>query len=635
MNRFSSLQPARQEPEASASPLAWVWAIFAGLMIPVIIVVFGLIATLLDRGGFSTSTIAFGAYLKVGLPAAFLSQDPLTQLAELVALSVLLTGWFCLAVWFNRRGADQRTRRVVKQLHTRVLHQSLRRAEVEGAAAQRRRAESLIGQWLPDLGRGLSLWYRSVPRSILLFFGCVALALSVNPWLAVLAVCSGVVIWKLYQRLRNPDWLELSRFEIPQIRKRLISTIGDAPMMARLQAGQLADQTFDAELQALDRRVLGDDARRGRLWPLLMFSSTVAIAVILLGLGVNSLGDDVGMNAGVMEPSLSLPAALVLGLALTGSAFAAARFNELATQLRRSGRACEAVYLYLEGGTSSPPSEQRVGLAGLRESVAIDDVTLLDAAGKPILRDLSLSLQPKSMVAMLGTEDVSTRAMVELLMGFGRPSRGRVRIDGVSLLDVHPKALARNVMWVAPDGPLWEATLTENLLAGIDGNVDKRDMVEALEQLGVYETITRLPDGLDTFLQPTGDQRDEESSPSSMTASVGGDGLLDSDMRYCIGIARAMLHRPPIVLAKEPPAPTGNVQEDPCLVALAQLAKQGSLVIVLPHRIKTLRSCDRVVLLNGPNLAGEGNHADLLNTSDLYRHLNYLLFNPYRHRVSN
>jgi ATP-binding cassette subfamily B protein len=53
-------------------------------------------------------------------------------------------------------------------------------------------------------------------------------------------------------------------------------------------------------------------------------------------------------------------------------------------------------------------------------------------------------------------------------------------------------------------------------------------------------------------------------------------------------------------------------------------------VLVLPRRLTTLRTADRVVLLNGPKLAGEGKHNGLLQSSDLYRHLNYLLFNPYR-----
>lgn len=613
MTRLHVLSQPRREPEAAASLFHYLWAFLAGATIPVLILIFGIIATLLDRGRFEQPMVRLGAYLWLPLPEWFVSENPLSQLAILVLLAVLLCVVFSAAVWLHRRSADRRARRLVKALHLRVLHQSLRRAELEGAAAQRARAQQLIGKQLPELSRGLSLWNRSIPRSIVLFLGCVIVALAVNVWLAVLAVASGVVIWRLYHRLRHPDWLELSRFEIPQIRDRLVNAIGDAPMMAHLQAGDLARKHFEEELESLERRLAGDDARRGRLWPALMFAGSLAIAVMLLGLGVNSFQTDQG---------LTLPAALVLGLALTGAAFAAGRLSQLGSQLRKSERASEMVYLYLKPSGEVASSEQRVGLAGLRESVRIENVTLEDSTGQPILHDLSLSLHPKTLVALLGTDSVSTRALLELLMGFGRPARGRVNIDGISLLDVHPKALSRNVMWIGSDGPLWEGTLVENLAAGLEGQVDQRDMVRVLERLGVYERISRLSDGLNTFVQPTGEYLEGGSDEN----------ILGKDTRYALGIARAMLHRPPIILAKEPPAPTEHVTEDPCLTALMEMAQAGALVVVLPHRIKTLRSCDRVVLLNGPQLAGEGRHSELLSSSDLYRHLNYLLFNPYRRR---
>ncbi len=82
----------------------------------------------------------------------------------------------------------------------------------------------------------------------------------------------------------------------------------------------------------------------------------------------------------------------------------------------------------------------------------------------------------------------------------------------------------------------------------------------------------------------------------------------------------------------EPPPPAEHLTEDPCLKGLLSLVAGGSLVVMLPRRLLTLRSADRVVLFNGARLVGEGKHTDLLSSSDLYRHLNYLLFNPYRHQ---
>ncbi|QDT04108.1 putative multidrug resistance ABC transporter ATP-binding/permease protein YheH [Rubripirellula lacrimiformis] len=602
MSRFSTLSQPRSEPQARGAVLAYLWAALAGLLVPVLVILVGVIALLLNSNGLSGTEVRLGAFLRIPISNTLTELAPLTQLTWLVGLTFMVATIFSVSVWLHRRAADARACRIVKSLHQRVLRQSLRRAELEGAAAQHVRAELLIGKQLPLVQKGLSLWYRAVPRSLLTLVGCVAVALMINVWLALLAVVSGVLLWQLSRRLRRNDESELNHWEVPRSRRRMAELVGQAPLLARLHSQGLADHAFQAELESLYRRIYDEDARLGRIWPILFFALSAAVAVMLLGLGVNLFGVDNG---------LSLPAALAIGLALGGAIAAAGRLIGLAAQLSDSGEASDAVYQYLHRSSEIAPSEQRVGLAGLRDGVEIRDVTLGDSNGNPILSHLSLSLKPKSFVAILGTDPVPTRALTELLMGFGTPSEGRVALDGIQLRDVHPQALARHVMWIEPDGPVWEGTIMENM-RGDDESINNSDLVAALEEVDVYERLQRMPDGLSTIITP-------------------GDSSLTVETTYAMGVARALLHKPPIVLASEPPPPAEHLTNDPCLAALRKLSENGSLVVVLPRRLQTLRSADRVVLLNGPRLVGEGKHAELLADSDLYRHLNYLLFNPYRH----
>ncbi len=596
---------ARGEPEASGAIFAYVWSALAGLLVPVLVLLGGLQAVLLNSStGFSQSPVRLGTHLAVPLPKSFINQTALMQLTELVALTFAVASIFCLSVWLHRRAADLRARRVVKVLHSRLLRQSLRRAELEGAAAQHMHAEELIGHQLPSIQTGLSLWYRSIPRSVLTLASCVVLALLVNVWLALLAVVSGVLLWQLFRQLRHNDQSDLEDWEVPRSRGRMAELVGQAPLLARLQAQGLADRAFDSELESLFRRLANEDSRRGRVWPLVFFATSAAIVVLVLGLGVNLFQVE-------NENGLSVPAAFVLGLALAGAVAAAGRLTSLASHLRVCGEASDSVYRYLQPSDEIAPSEQRVGLAGIRDCVEMHDVTLGEP-GDPILSHLSLRLTPGSLVALLGTESVSTRALTELLMGFGRPTEGRVTIDGIPLLDVHPQALSRNVMWIEPGGPIWDGTIQENLRGG-DDSINNSDVVEALEQVDVYERLQRLPEGLDTIVAVH-------------------DSMLSVETTYALAVARAILHKPPIVLAKEPPPPAEHLADDPCLKSLRKLVDAGALVVMLPRRLQTLRDADRVILLNGPRLVGEGNHTDLVSNSDLYRHLNYLLFNPYRHQ---
>ncbi len=605
MSRFNTLARPRSEPEAAGALFSYVWSALAGLLVPVLVVLVGLLAELLNSSsGLGQAPVQLGTHLWIPLPKSFANQLELIQLTQLVAVTFAVAAIFCISVWLQGRASDARARRVVKALHARVLRQSLRRAELEGAAAQHLRAQQLIGTQLPSIQTGLSLWYRSVPRSGLKFIGCVTLALLVDIWLALLAVVSGVLLWQLFRRLHNNDQSELTDWEVPRARRRMAELVGQAPLLARLQTQGLVDRAFGSELDTLYRRLATEESRRARIWPLVIFASSAAIAVMILGLGVNLFSEENG---------LSVPAALVLGLALAGAVAAAGRLSALASQLRISGEASDSVYHYLAPSDEIAPSEQRVGLAGLRDCVEIQDVTLGDTAD-PILSHLSLKLKPASLVALLGTESVSTRALTELLMGFGRPTEGRVTIDGIPLLDVHPQALSRNVMWIEPDGPIWDGTIQENLRGG-DESINNSNVVEALEQVDVYERLQRLPEGLDTIV-------------------AAGDSMLGVETTYAIAVARAILHRPPIVLAMEPPPPAEHLADDPCLKALRKLVDSGILVVMLPRRLQTLRTADRVVLFNGPRLVGEGKHPELLANSDLYRHLNYLLFNPYRHQKS-
>ena len=607
MSRFNTLARPRREPESRGASVALFWSAVAGMLIPVLILFVGLLAVLLNSSsGLSRQRVQLGTHLFVPVPESFANQAALMQLTQLVGISFAIAALFCVAIWLSRRSADRTARRIVKALHQRVLDQSLRRAELEGAAAQHVRAEQLIGEQLPFIQSGLSLWYRSFARSVITLIGCVALALLVNHWLALAAVVSGVLLWQLFRRLHDSDESDLVDWEVPRARERMAELVGQAPLLARLQVQGLADRAFGTELETLYRRLESEQSRRGRIWPLVFFVTSVAVAALVMGLGVNLFDEQ--------DQGLSVPAALVLSLALVGAVISAGRLNMLASQLRESGGASDSVYHYLRPSDDIAPSEQRVGLAGLRDSVEIMDVTLGES-DQPILRNLSLKLTPGSLVALLGTESVSTRALTELLMGFGRPTEGRVAIDGIPLLDVHPRALATNVMWIEPAGPIWDGSILENLRGGDDA-IDNIAIVEALEEVDVYERLQRLPEGLSTIVTT-------------------GDSMLGVETTYALAVARAILHRPPIVLAMEPPPPAEHLADDPCLKSLRKLVDSGALVIMLPRRLQTLRTADRVVLLNGPRLVGEGKHAELLADSDLYRHLNYLLFNPYRHQRSD
>ncbi len=454
-HRTSFFRRACNEPAGAVSPLWYVSSVLIGIITPLLIIVIGAIAVLLNERGLTQTHVVLGNHLSFPIPSWFRQQPPLTQLTMLVANAMGLSLAFAVCAGCTRRGADGRSRAVTIKLHRDVMASSIQRAEIEGVAAQRARAQQLIEQRLPILARGLSMWWRSVPRNWLLLVGCVSVALAINVPLASLAVISGILVWQLYQSLRKSIDSDSSTWETPRARRKLVQLISQAPLVMRTQSGSGANQSFERELESLYRRVEQQQNLRGRLWPIVLLATAAAVCILILGLGVNLFDG---------QTKLGLPAALVLSLALAAAVFGAMRIMDSVTASTSGDDAAMAIYQFLQITDDSPPSEQRVGIAGLREQVSLVDVGLESSSGETILSHVSMQLAPGTMVALLGTNPVSQYALAELLLGIGRASHGRLTIDGISMRDIHPRSLVKQVLWVGADGPIFEGTVTENIM---------------------------------------------------------------------------------------------------------------------------------------------------------------------------
>ncbi|QDS93140.1 putative ABC transporter ATP-binding protein [Roseimaritima multifibrata] len=595
---FGPFSEARKEVTIPGI-LAWrVASCFLALLVPLLIVVVGLITELLGPG-ILTTKVQLGRGLVVPVPEVLIQQPALTQLLWLTAFAVGVAFVFALLLWRTHLGLLRRGRLTTEKFHQRILQRILDKAQVEGASAQRSRVQALIERDLPALNIGLISWWRSCPRIAIVLACCLGLALLVDVWLALLAIIGGILVWRLRMWVSRREPAQGAGWEVAHSQQDLVETVRQAPLLARLQSRQTVSDVFAEKLLRLRRQQAAVDAHHSRVLPVVAFAGLLATLLVLLAFGVNRLSsaDGLGMSAGV-----------VLGLSLAGAAVAAARILRFYKNIVLAQDAAANLYRFLAGEEDQQMGDL-VGITGIRSAVELSNVTLRNDLGKDVLTSLTLRLEPKSVVALLGTDTVSTAALIEILQGFGKPTEGTVEIDGISVSEIHPNSLSRQVFWVGADGPIWNGTIAENLL-GIDAVGGDEAVQEVLRRVGIYEQISELSDGMATVLSPD-------------------DTSLDGTTRYAIGVARALLRKPALVVVQEPDTVEGLADDEP-LDALRFLAHSGAIVIMLPRRLNSLRTADRVVLLNGSRLAGEGSHEDLLAGSDLYRHLNYALFNPYR-----
>ena len=205
---------------------------------------------------------------------------------------------------------------------------------------------------------------------------------------------------------------------------------------------------------------------------------------------------------------------------------------------------------------------------------------------------------------------LQAQALVELLMGYGRPVSGRLLIDGVLVSDLTPESLSNCSLWVSADGPLITGTVQDNL-SRRTGDYASLDINQILRASKAMDIVQRLPDGMATLITP-------------------GDDRLTDDAAFRLGIARANLRSPSVVVIEEPDKHVDAKTEQDTVEAICSLIKPTSITVLMPHRLLTLRQCDSVLLLHDHKVVDIGTHAELLQRCELYRHLNYVRFNPFR-----
>ena len=223
-----------------------------------------------------------------------------------------------------------------------------------------------------------------------------------------------------------------------------------------------------------------------------------------------------------------------------------------------------------------------------------------------MLEDISLVLEPGKLIGIVASQGMESRTLAELLIGLGQPTSGRMLVDGRLVADLKADSLTRCSHWVASDGGILTGSLIENLAGA------KPQQMELAMQKAELDSLTnRLSEGVHTVITHDDDR-------------------LLADDAFRIGIARALLRDTAICVIEEPESQVDPESEQVTLGAIKQLASPNRFAVILPQRLSTLRNCERVYFVHEHHLLDSGTHAELIQRNELYRHLTYLRFNPFR-----
>ncbi len=311
------------------------------------------------------------------------------------------------------------------------------------------------------------------------------------------------------------------------------------------------------------------------------------------------------------ENHLTLAGCLTFLLSCAGVALSAIRLQRSGRELRSVQTATEDLLRFLVLPADLLPVLANKQPKAVDQLVELDHVTVLDSHGRKLLENVSARFEPNRLIGIVATQRLQASALMELLLGIGRPVSGRMLIDQVAVADIDPLAMRRLSIWVSDTGPLITGSVESNLI-GSGGIVQPAGIMDALRSAKALEAVQRLPDAVATLITP-------------------GDDRFLPDTPFRLGIARALLRSAPIIVMEEPGGRVDSKIEQETIEAIRAAVSQQSIAVVLPQRLNTLRQCDQVILLHEHQVADVGTHAELLQRSDLYRHLNYVRFSPLRH----
>lgn len=321
---------------------------------------------------------------------------------------------------------------------------------------------------------------------------------------------------------------------------------------------------------------------------------SAAISALIMILFVTGVG--VEMTAGNVITFLGLASLMARPIR---------KLSEVNAKLQRGLAAAEDIFSHLDTPTENDSGSPFIGR--VRGRIEFRDVTFsYDRSTSPVLRNVSLTIEPGQTVALVGKSGSGKSTIASLIPRFYDVESGQILLDDQPLSAYSLRGLRDQIALVTQQITLFNDTLERNVAYGALAGATREQVWHALERAHADEFIRQLPDGVETL--------------------VGDDGvLLSGGQRQRVAIARALLKDAPILILDEATSALDSESERHIQAALTEVMR-GRTTLVIAHRLSTIESADVIVVMQEGKIVEVGNHATLLARQGAYAALHSAQF---------
>ncbi|HOQ07013.1 MAG TPA: ABC transporter ATP-binding protein [Clostridiales bacterium] len=260
----------------------------------------------------------------------------------------------------------------------------------------------------------------------------------------------------------------------------------------------------------------------------------------------------------------------------------------------------DRVFEVLDTEPDVKDSPNAMDITGCRGEIEFDDVSFRYTDDVPVLRNISFRAEPGKMVALVGPTGVGKTTIISLIARFYDPDSGSIRLDGKDLRDITLSSLRNQISIVLQDVFLFNGSVAENIAYG-SKNATMEDIVRAAKIARAHDFIMEMPDGYDTVIGERGMK-------------------LSGGQKQRLSIARAVLRNTPILILDEATAAV-DVETEARIQQAIQELTENRTVIVVAHRLSTVKKADTILVIEDGRIVESGNHSELYAYNGVYRHL--------------